>query len=123
MQLTPLDLVPATPPAGVPDESKMHFVGRDFLRVRLKLGESPSGAVSVRPWFYLDDEWWPLRADGADGVGVEPVTADDSVNAGRADGFFVTGGMACWVVLVAESGDVDDVAEAFVDAADAPGRG
>ena len=121
MQLTPLDVVPATPPAGVSDESKMHFVGRDFLRVRLKLGESPSGAVSVRPWFYLDDEWWPLRADGADGAGVQPVTADASAFGGKADGFFVTGGLACFVVLVVEAGDLDDVDAAYVDASDAPG--
>lgn len=121
MKLIPLDQSPPTPPAGVADESKMHFVGRDFLRVRLKLGESSSGPVSVRPWFYLDEEWWPLRADGADGVGVQPVTADPSAYDGKADGFFVTGGLASFVVLVLESGDGDDVESAYVDASDSPG--
>lgn len=123
MQLTPLLTVPATPPTGVAAASLMDFVGRDYLRVRLKLTESPSGPVSVRPWYWLDGEWWPLRADAAADVGVKPVTADGGSFSGKADGFFLTGGLGCKVVLVVEDGDLDDIEKAFVDAADAPGRG
>lgn len=107
-------------PDDIDEESKRYFVGRGYVRVRLKL-EEVEDTVSVRPWYWLDNEWWPLRHDAAPGVGTEPVTADGAVLDGKAEGFFVTGGLGCWMVLIVEEGDVDYIQKAFLDASDAAG--
>lgn len=116
--LTPLLAVPPTPPSGVAAASKQHIVSsRGYLRVRLEANDD-SNKTRVRPWFWRDGKWWPLRADGEEGVGTEPVTANPDLYNNKADQMYVTGGLSSHVVVVLEAGDVQDVEACYLDVCD-----
>ena len=115
MQITTLAAVPGGAPSTVADDSKLDVHSLNYLRVRLL---AAGGIVSVRPWYYKDSRWWPLRYDGA-GVGVAAVTADPANLGGKSEGVFHTVGLSSTVVLVLESGVIGNVSEAHLDIANA----
>jgi hypothetical protein len=120
--LVPLPAPPTDPPgvvrAATPNSIR-YLVGRGLLRVRLAVSdESP---IRVRPWFYADGRWWPLRAASDPGVGTEPVSADSDLYQGKADQFYVIGQIANYVVVVFEDGAVEQVEAMYLDLVDAPG--
>lgn len=117
MDIQPVDDLPPLPPVEGP--TVKHFVGR-LMRVRMKLTAAADGPVAVRPYYAADGEWWPLRADGSDGVGTEPVTAIAGKYDKKADGFYVTGGLANHVCFLTETGQASDVEKLLVDASDMP---
>lgn len=94
-----------TPPTGLPDllpaEEWTTLAVRQGVELRL---EVTNAAVAARPWYFRDGKWHPARADGAAGVGVEPVTADPTKYSGRANGIFLIGPMATAFCVVIESG-------------------
>lgn len=100
-KLTARTTVPAVPPDGLPAEEWVTLATRQGVELRL---EAANAAVVARPWYYRDGRWHPARADGAAGVGVEPVTADPTKYSGRANGLFLIGPMATQFIVVIESG-------------------
>lgn len=115
MQITTLAAVPVGAPSTVADASKLYVHSLNYLWVRLL---AVGGIVAVRPWYYKDSRWWPLRYDGA-GIGVAAVTADPANLGGKAEGVFHTIGLSASVVLVLESGIIGNVSEAHLDIGDA----
>jgi len=108
MDIQPVDDLPPLPPVEGP--TVKHFVGRLMrVRMKLKLTVAADGPVAVRPYYAADGEWWPLRADGSDGVGTEPITAVAGRYYNKADAFYVTGGLANHVCFVTETGQASDV--------------
>ncbi len=102
-------------PTLAPDQMSQTEVGVIPTRggVELRIQCDLSGAVvAVRPWYYLGGKWHPARADGASGVGIEPVTADPAKFNGRANGIFMAGPLAVPFCLVVEAGDYQHVTEA-----------
>lgn len=106
----------ATPPivtaAQLPAAQKLGSFSAGYLKVRLAVSGS---AVAVRPYYERDGRWWPLRADAASGVGVEPVTADPAIRGGLAEGLYACTGVSSFVCLVAESGVPADVLAAYLE--------
>lgn len=120
--LVPLPAPPTTTPAEVRADTPnciRHFVGHGLLRVRLVVSEETP--VRVRPWYYQNGRWWPMRADAEPGVGAEPVSADSDLYQGKADQFYVIGEISAYVVGVLEAGDVEDVEAMYFDLVDARG--
>lgn len=111
-------LTPRAVPTGAPDTLAagewVTLATRQGVQVELVLKAGAGAAVAVRPWYYLGGVWRPARADGAAGVGVEPVTADPTKYGGRASGIFLTGPTAVPFCLVLESGSVNDVERAEI---------
>lgn len=100
-------------PSDLDPTQHAQVIALSFVRVRVLLADDASGAVAVRPWYWRDGKWWPLRADGA-GAGTAPVTADPAVHGGRAEGYYAALGLSNPVAMAAESGDDDDAASAVV---------
>lgn len=94
----------------LPAESVEHVNALSYIHVWLEV----EGKVAVRPWYKRDGKWWPLRFD-ANGAGVEPLTADDTLRLGRADGVFAALFLSHPVAMVAEVGDPSDVHECHIE--------
>lgn len=107
-------------PTDLADAAHEHVNALSHVRIRLRLASGASGPVGVRPHYWRDGQWWPLRGDGATpSAGPAPVTADPAIFDGKAEGYYATFGLCHEVALVAESGDADDVEECYIDAIDA----
>lgn len=115
MQIEVLSSPPLLAASGLPTGQKFGCFQGGYLKVRLAAATAP---VGVRPYYERDGRWWPMRADGVSGVGVDPVTADPSVRGGLAEGLFACSGVSSFVCLVAESGTPASVVAAFVELVD-----
>lgn len=104
---------PIVPAAQLPATQKLGSFSAGYLKVRLAVS---GAAVSVRPYYERDGRWWPLRADAAAAVGVDPVTADPTIRGGLSEGLYACTGVSSFVVLVAESGLASDVVAAYLEA-------
>jgi hypothetical protein len=117
LQLSPIALstilAAVNGPTDLADSEHRQFIAPSLLRLRL-LTVSGTDVVSVRPWYWQDGQWWPMRFDAAEGVGA--VTADGAQNGGKAEGFFATGGLSHEIALVVESGVPASLNLAIVDA-------
>lgn len=109
MRLTVKISAPTLPPNQMPAGEVGVIPTREGVELRIKV---TGASVSVRPWRYRDGDWEPCRYDAKTGVGIEPVTADPTLNGGRANGLYLVGPGACAFCLVAESGDANNVVEA-----------
>lgn len=117
-ELLPQAALPGAPtPEMEAAQVVMRFLGRAGLRLRAK-HDGAGAVVKLRPWYYRDGIWWPLRGDGDPSVSVAPVTVDPTVFGGKAEGFFVTGGLSHYVCVLVESGSAGDVEKCFVEPAD-----
>lgn len=119
--IDPSDLTAAAAgPTALAESQHEHINALSFVRVRLRLALAAGGPVSVRPWYWRDGQWWPLRGDGATpSAGTAPVTADLAVFEGKAEGYFGALGVCHQVAIVTEDGSADDVQECYIDAVDA----
>lgn len=113
--LVPLGAPPGVPSTALEPEFWEHINSLGLLRVRIKVGDG--AAVTLRPWYERDGEWWPLRFDAAENVGTEGVTADPNQNQGKAEALYACAGLSSAVCLVVESGDADDVVLAYIEPA------
>jgi len=103
---------PIVTAAQLPTAQKLGCFSAGYLKVRLAV----SGAsVSVRPYYERDGRWWPLRADAAAGVGIEPLTADPTIRGGLSEALYACTGVSSFVVLVAESGLASNVVAAYME--------
>jgi len=122
--LAPVSAVPGGAPEAMTEGTVVKMTALSLLRVRLRLVNGAGAAVAVRPWYYRDGNWWPLRGDGA-GAGPGPVTAtpgvlQDASGRALAEGLYVAAGLSHSLCLVVESGNASDVSTALVEAADLP---
>lgn len=117
LQLSPIALsailAAVNGPTDLEDSEHRQFIAPSLLRLRL-LTVSGTDVVSVRPWYWQDGQWWPMRFDALEGVGA--VTADGAQNGGKAEGYFATGGLSHEIALVVESGVPSSLNLAIVDA-------
>lgn len=84
------------------------------LRLRLHL-EGDDAMVSARPYYWFEDDWWPLRSDAS-----TLTVATGSYN-NRADGLFETGGISGPVIVVIEEATAYDSLKAYLDISDSEG--
>lgn len=117
LQLSPIALATilaaVNGPTDLADSEHRQFIAPSILRLRL-LTVSGTDVVSVRPWYWQDGQWWPMRFDAL--AGVDAVTADGAQNGGKAEGYFATAGLCHEIALVVESGAPASLNLAIVDA-------
>lgn len=105
------DLSPSGPTAMAADQWEQ-VNALAFLRVRLRV----SDVLAVRPWYWRDAQWWPMRADGAPlSAGTAPLTADPAKFDGKAEGFFAALGLSNPVAMVAEIGSAESSEDCFIE--------
>ena len=116
-QLKPVDLATIVAATGGPsdlaDDEHMQMIAPSLLRVRVQTIPG-ADVVGIRPWYWQDGQWWPMRFDALEGVG--PVTADGAQNDGKAEGYFASAGLSHEIALVVESGVPASIDLALVDA-------
>lgn len=117
LQLSPIALATilaaVNGPTDLADSEHRQFIAPSLLRLRL-LTVAGTDVVSVRPWYWQDGQWWPMRFDAL--AGVDAVTADGAQNGGKAEGYFATAGLCHEIALVVESGAPASLNLAIVDA-------
>ena len=117
LQLAPITLATilaaVNGPTDLADSEHRQFIAPSLLRLRL-LTVAGTDVVSVRPWYWQDGQWWPMRFDALSGV--DAVTADGAQNGGKAEGYFATAGLSHEIALVVESGAPASLELALVDA-------
>ncbi len=117
LQLAPITLATILAAVNGPDDlaatEHKQFIAPSILRLRL-LTVAGTDVVSVRPWYWQDGQWWPMRFDAVNGV--DAVTADGAQNGGKAEGYFATCGLSHEIALVVESGVPASIDVALVDA-------
>ena len=117
LQLAPITLATilaaVNGPTDLADSEHRQFIAPSLLRLRL-LTVAGTDVVSVRPWYWQDGQWWPMRFDVL--AGVDAVTADGAQNGGKAEGYFATAGLCHEIALVVESGAPASLNLAIVDA-------
>lgn len=111
------DLVPGGPTAAQFSAGKvLNLPALAYLRVRIKAGD----VATVRPWYYRDGEWWPVRGDGASpSPGAAPVTANPATFGGKAEGYFAVLGLSGPVMLVSSDGSATEITKAFIEPCEA----
>lgn len=104
--------MPTADPAALP--GAVELTSSPAIDVRLKTAATALAAVSVRPAFFQDGEWWPLGKDEV--AGAAPVTC--AGNGGKAHGRYTDQRTMLPWCLVLEGGNIDDIADAYLDGVD-----
>lgn len=117
LQLAPIALATILAAVNGPDDlaasEHKQFIAPSILRLRL-MTIPGTDVATVRPWYWQDGQWWPMRFDAL--AGVDGVTADGAQNGGKAEGYFATAGLSHEIALVVESGVTASIELAIVDA-------
>ena len=116
-QLQPVDVATIVAATGGPSDlaagEHMQMIAPSLLRVRVQTVPG-TDVVGIRPWYWQDGKWWPMRYDSL--AGTDPVTANGALNDGKAEGYFASAGLSHEIALVTETGVPASVELALVDA-------